>query len=399
LKIGIYNEAAGAGIGGSESVAAILGASLAESHQVDLVHSNPDLSAALLAERSGVDLSRVHLRYVPADYDSTSYFRNPWKRYQASRDWNSNLSESYDVFVAIVHNMPPFCHAARGGALIVLFPFDTAAYIAPRGEMMHQSALRRMIENAYQRWEWKNRLATYQVKTAISDFSALWAQKRWGIECEVVSPPVDNCFRLVEKKKTIISVGRFAIEGEGHNKNQAEMLSCFKELEDSIPDEWMYFCVGGLRDTPAHVAYFDQLQNLAAGSRAQLVANIERVKLRSLYESASMFWHAAGYAKDEEQHPELAEHFGIVTVEAMAAGCVPIVINKGGQSEIVEHGVSGYLWDTLEQLKEYTRLLVNDDELRLRMSDAARQRAGLFSSEVFLQKFRGLLASLSGTEL
>jgi hypothetical protein len=50
-------------------------------------------------------------------------------------------------------------------------------------------------------------------------------------------------------------------------------------------------------------------------------------------------------------------------------------------------------------LKEYTRLLVKDNELRQRMSDAARRRAGLFSREVFLQKFRGLLASLSGTEL
>jgi hypothetical protein len=26
----------------------------------------------------------------------------------------------------------------------------------------------------------------------------------------------------------------------------------------------------------------------------------------------------------------------------MAAGCVPIVINRGGQREIVEHGVTGF---------------------------------------------------------
>jgi glycosyltransferase involved in cell wall biosynthesis len=394
LRIGIYNEAAGAGIGGSESVAAILGASLAEEHQVELVHHNPDLSEALLAERAGVDLSRLRLRHVPPDYDSISYYRNPWTRYQASRNWNANLSEAYDIFVAIVHNMPPFCHAARG-ALIVLFPFDTAAYIEPRGDVVQRSAARRAIENAYQKWEWQHRLETYQVKTAISEFSALWAHRRWGIDCEVVSPPVDNSFHPAAKGKSIISVGRFAIAGEGHNKNQAEMLSCFTELGGSIRD-WEYFCAGGLRDTQAHTAYFEQLRRLAAGSRVQLIANIERLKLRRLYEGASIFWHAAGFGKNEEEHPELAEHFGIVTVEAMAAGCVPVVINKGGQSEIVEHGVSGYVWDTLEQLKEFTLLLADNDELRMRMAEAARQRAERFSSKVFLQRFRALLGLPAG---
>ena len=40
------------------------------------------------------------------------------------------------------------------------------------------------------------------------------------------------------------------------------------------------------------------------------------------------------------------EHFGITTVEAMAAGCVPVVIDKADQREIVRHVTDGYRWTT-----------------------------------------------------
>jgi glycosyltransferase involved in cell wall biosynthesis len=78
-------------------------------------------------------------------------------------------------------------------------------------------------------------------------------------------------------------------------------------------------------------------------------------------------------------------------VEAMAAGCVPVVINKGGQSEIVEHEVSGFVWETLDELQYYTARLIDDDILRLQMSGAARKRAQIFSRERFLTNFIGRL--------
>ncbi len=78
----------------------------------------------------------------------------------------------------------------------------------------------------------------------------------------------------------------------------------------------------------------------------------------------------------------------------MGAGCVPVVINKGGQPEIVEHGVSGFLWNTLEELNDYTRLLMRDEELRRQMSEAAKGRAAHFSREKFVQRFMKLLRPL-----
>ncbi|MBU4190339.1 MAG: glycosyltransferase, partial [Candidatus Thermoplasmatota archaeon] len=61
---------------------------------------------------------------------------------------------------------------------------------------------------------------------------------------------------------------------------------------------------------------------------------------------------AAGFGVDEEKEPEKVEHFGITTVEAAAAGCVPVVIRKGGQPEIVKEGINGLLWEKEEELIE-----------------------------------------------
>jgi glycosyltransferase involved in cell wall biosynthesis len=124
-----------------------------------------------------------------------------------------------------------------------------------------------------------------------------------------------------------------------------------------------------------------------------VLANVERGLLDDLYGRAKIFWHAAGYGEREER-PELAEHFGTVTVEAMAAGCVPVVVDKGGQSEIVRHGVDGFLWRTLDELALYTTLLARDEALRARLARAARERAAAFGRKQFVDGFTGLLAPL-----
>ncbi len=391
MKISIYNEPLGSGIGGSEFVAALLAEALSKENHVDLFHRIPGLTAQKLAENSGTNLDGVTLHYVDLqDTQPQLSRRNPLSHYQKSQKFLSHLSESYDIFVAIMHGVPPFSHA-RKGALIVLFPTPTAPYVKPEGGLDTSLARKFPAKYLYQSWVWKKRMQTYELKTAISEFSSSWARKRWGIDCEVVYPPVNTSFRSVAKEKIILSVGRFAVEGEGHTKKQEEMLDVYNRMNGERPVEWKYFSVGGLGVTAEHQAYFERLEQLANASGAQVRANIARDELNSLFERASIFWHAAGYGEDQNLRPIFVEHFGISTVEAMAAGCVPVVIKKGGQAEIVEHEVSGFLWETLDELRNYTARLINDDKLRARMSDAARKRAQLFSRETFVKNFIGRL--------
>jgi glycosyltransferase involved in cell wall biosynthesis len=392
VKIGIYNEPGGHGLGGSENVVAVLASLLAGEHEVEIVHHIAALSVEMLADSSGAALSGVRLRFVERERDPTPYHRNPLKRYQAARAWHATLSRPYDVFVATLHDIPPFCHA-RNGALIILFPSRTSPHVQAPAEVLRKSRLRQRVERAYQQYEWKKRMESYRVVTSISEFTRLWTTRRWGLESQVVHPPVNTHFQRVEKENLILSVGRFAVEGEGHTKKQREMLAAFREMEGGLQD-WEYLSAGGLRDSPEHLDFFRALSEQAAVChRARVLANVERRELRSLYERASVFWHAAGYGV-EAADPVLMEHFGISTVEAMAAGCVPVVINRGGQREIIEHGATGFLWETLEELKEYTSALARDHGLRTRMSEAARERAHFFSQEEFARRFLALLRPL-----
>ena len=72
--------------------------------------------------------------------------------------------------------------------------------------------------------------------------------------------------------------------------------------------------------------------------------------------------------------------------EAMAAGCVPIVINKGGQPEIVNHQQDGLLWKSKEELIKQTLKVARDNQLREKLARAAQKRAQVFSQEQFCQE-------------
>jgi len=89
------------------------------------------------------------------------------------------------------------------------------------------------------------------------------------------------------------------------------------------------------------------------------------------------------------------EHFGIVPIEAQAAGCVPIVARGGGQKETVKHEVTGFLANSPEIIVEYALSLLNDDTIQLKMSQAAREWASSFSRENTAQKWINILKTLT----
>src|SRR5262249_46021522 len=113
---------------------------------------------------------------------------------------------------------------------------------------------------------------------------------------------------------------------------------------------------------------------------------------RSLAEGR-LFWHTTGLSIDEDDQPQLAEHFGIATVEAMRAGCVPIVIASGGQREIVEDGISGFLVSNIPELLERSFALARLPELLADLSEHARLRSLLFSRESFEHRLNEIVTN------
>ena len=390
MRIGIYNEPSGGAPGGSESAVAVFAHALRRDHDVAIVHHRAGLQIQDLEALAGVPLDGVNLRLVPREDGPFGATAVPWRRYRAARAWQSALSRPYDLFINSTHGLPPFCHARRG-MLLVLFPFFRPAYtrFAPCGDTDGASAVWRSCRGSYASWEWRQRMDSYQLKAANSRFTRDWTRRLWGIDCQVLYPPVDTSSEPCVKNDAIVSVGRFS--QVGHTKKQMEMVSAFRDLRPFLPPGWTYHCVGALDDSRESRAYFEAVRETAEGSAIEILANLTRSALRRELARARIFWHAAGYGEDEGDHPERSEHFGIATVEAMAAGCVPVVIDRGAQPEIVEHGVSGFLWRTVDELRVFTRHLAEDEVLWRRMSDAARARARAFSRDALVRRFRTLL--------
>jgi L-malate glycosyltransferase len=390
MKIGIHNEPAGAGIGGTEYLVAMIAETLCELNDVEIIHHRRNVDLGVWSAFSGTSLTGVRLRYVEPERPQLGNPRRRSRIFQKSGQWQEELSRPYDLFITVTHGVPPLCHA-RAGVLIVLFPLSRRSEQWPWSEPIPSGSLhmRQRLRGWYYDWRWKKCFDSYQSKLAISEFSRKWTREYWGLDCRVLYPAVETRFAQRPKQNRIISVGRFSLTGP--RKNHPLMLETFADLVDVRQQGWRYHSLGGMSDSATDQAYFESLQRMARGCDAEVTGNLERDRLVREYEEAKVFWHAAGYGENELEHPVAAEHFGIVTVEAMAAGCVPVVINKGGQPEIVQHGVNGFLWNTPEELTACTKRLVSDDQLRARMSAAARERAAFFGREQFAQRFQRVL--------
>ncbi len=83
------------------------------------------------------------------------------------------------------------------------------------------------------------------------------------------------------------------------------------------------------------------------------------------------------------------EPFGIAVVEAMAAGCVPVVLRSGGPwYDILDckQGVYGFSYSSVEEAARIINRLLKDDNLREKVAERARKRALMFDSSVFERK-------------
>ncbi|MGH9193295.1 MAG: glycosyltransferase family 4 protein, partial [Acidimicrobiales bacterium] len=235
-------------------------------------------------------------------------------------------------------------------------------------------------------------LDSYDRILSNSVYTQGWVRRLWGRDSDVLPPPVTPMPRG-EKRSVILSVGRFFLPGTGHNKKQLELVEAFRRLCERGTAGWELHLVGGCN--PEHAAYLDQIRAAAAGLPVVIHRDATGAELRELYAQASIFWHAAGLDEDMARHPERYEHFGITTVEAMSAGAVPVVIDAAGQVEIVDQGVSGYRFRTLDGLVRQTEILIANPGWRRELSHAAQQRAKAFGWPVFSDRIRQEVSSLA----
>lgn len=221
-----------------------------------------------------------------------------------------------------------------------------------------------------------------------SEFTKQFIDREFALNSKVIYPPV-SVNEIVKGKKVnaILYVGRFS--NLMQMKGQSLSIKYFKELCNTGVKNYELWLAGS-----TGVGTGDLLENLKSevgNYPVKFFVDVEWDILKDLYSQAKFFWSATGYEADESIEPEKCEHFGMSLVEAMAGGCVPLVVNKGGYKEIITSGLNGVLWNSGEEWLNETTRLMNDENKFQNFSQEAVRRASEFSQQVFMSKFMDII--------
>lgn len=144
-----------------------------------------------------------------------------------------------------------------------------------------------------------------------------------GLTVNVLYPPISNFFKISEKAPSksniVVTVTRIS------NDKQPETVPKIAKLTKGN----MKFIIIGSCRTTAELNVLKSLQKLihelGLDDRVTLLMNASREKQREILQESKVYLHPFVFY----------EAFGISVVEAMSAGCVPIVPDVGGLKEIV----------------------------------------------------------------
>ncbi len=239
-----------------------------------------------------------------------------------------------------------------------------------------------------------------------SIFTKKFIDKKFNINSKVLYPPCVNSddidkfsmqIKFNEKKNIILTVGRYSPlparpaggPKGGSIKKQEEMIKVFQKMVDNGLNNWkLYVAISFLKENEK---YLEEVEKTIKNYPIKIIKNSNFSELEKLYSDAKIYWHAAGFGEDLEKHPERAEHFGITTVEAMAHKVIPVVYARGGQPEIVDNNINGFLWETEQELMQKTKKIITDNLLMEQMGNLGLKKARLYTSERFCEELQKII--------
>ncbi len=350
-------------IGGGQKYGATMAEALQEDFDVTYITNKP-VTIKKLEDWYNLNLSKCKVKRIELPINKKDDLINPSKAEAMLNNPFAAVEDEilkYDVLINV--NMVPHVNAlALKNLFICHFPDSK--------KMNHF-----YVEN-------------YDKIIANSKYTKGWIKNRWKLEADdIVYPPVDMEFngRKPKKENIILSVARFEETG---SKKQMELLKEFKNL--NLDKSWKLILAGGALKNNK---YLKKVKSLIKrlGLNAEIHENIANSSLKKLYARSKIFWHACGLNVKEKETPHLIEHFGMTTVEAMQNGCVPVVIDGGGQREIVQHGINGFKFNNTRGLKKHTLKLVKSEVLLKELSKAAQIHAKKYSKSNFQTKIHSMV--------
>ena len=346
MRIGIFDPYLDS-LGGGEKYMLTAASCLSKEHEVFVFWDQDLLGEA--AKKFNLDLSRVKV------VENIFNYNLPAKLYK---------SKEYDAIFFLSDGSLPFVHTK----LFVHFQFPVE-WVNPQSFMN------------------KKKIKRVEKFICNSKYTKDFIDKEFGVSSIVLYPPTYEKkdfpkINITKKKDYILNVGRLSKLADGTIfKKQDFMINAFKKIVNRGISDWELVMVVSVLERDRSLLNY--LKNMIKGYPIKIYENIPYEDLLEIYQDAKIYWHASGFGENLIKHPEKAEHFGITTVEAMINGLVPVVINEGGQKEIVQDGKNGYLFDNEKALVERTVSLIENKTLLEKLSKEALKRGNDFSSDIF----------------
>lgn len=205
-----------------------------------------------------------------------------------------------------------------------------------------------------------------------STFTQGIVRRHLGRDSLVVYPPVDverfkRIASFADRENVVATVSRLRL---GKNLGLIPRIARLVKKGE--------FTILGLADQASQEAIealTKGIGSLGAGDRVRLLINQPPQKLVDVLSSAKVFLHT-----------QPMEAFGMAVVEAMAAGCVPVVPREGGPwFDILDgrQGEFGFSYGSSAEAANMIEVLLEDEDLRMEVSARASERAMAFDSSVF----------------
>ncbi|NBW83150.1 glycosyltransferase family 1 protein [bacterium] len=212
-------------------------------------------------------------------------------------------------------------------------------------------------------------LSSYQLMLCNSSYTRDYSLTTWEYPAErvnILHPPIhfDESATLPEEKsslssqkqKKVLHVGRF--NPSNHNKNQLLIIQSFMKSM-SASHGWSLDLVGNVNSDEQSKKYFAVCKKLAEESQGavNVHSGLSLQQLNDLMKQSLVYVHATGADLPAGEHPEKCEHLGLSILEGAAAGCIPVVFNRGGIFDILSAGKSCITFSSQEELTHVFSML------------------------------------------
>jgi len=186
---------------------------------------------------------------------------------------------------------------------------------------------------------------------------------KWSVKADIVEPYFDfDKFYISVKEDSVINIGNYFFEDDGHSKNQHLVIGWFKKQKKLKK----LICHGMI----SNQLYYDELLRLSEDDNRIIIKNnCLQDEIKNDLSKAKYMLHAIGYGRT---NPAQTEHFGLVAVEALLSGVQPVVHRSGGCKDIP--GVLTYeRFDEIELLDNTAPELLREQGLRYSFENAETQ--------------------------